>query len=96
MLPSSAFTLARADTFQFLSTFAALALATDPATPASLRRQPDRSHMPLITPQMWMMIIGQAIYQIIVALTLHFAGARIFNLFSEDLAQEIDFENELK
>lgn len=52
--------------------------------------------MPLITPQMWMMIIGQAIYQIIVALTLHFAGARIFGLYSTDIAQEIDFENELK
>ncbi|GAA5906237.1 hypothetical protein JCM6882_006083 [Rhodosporidiobolus microsporus] len=61
-----------------MDTFAALALATDPADPEVLERKPDRKTSPLISVQMWIMIIGQAIYQIIVALVLHFAGEAIF------------------
>jgi Ca2+-transporting ATPase len=45
---------------------------------------------------MWIMIIGQAIYQIVVALTLHFAGARIFNHHSTDNGVRIDQQNELE
>lgn len=78
------------------STFAALALATDPATPESLNRKPDRKTAPLINVQMWMMIIGQAVYQTIVALVLHFAGAQILGLQTTDLATSIDQSNELK
>ncbi|KAL8278631.1 hypothetical protein RQP46_008923 [Phenoliferia psychrophenolica] len=78
-----------------MDTFAALALATDPADPESLKRKPDRKTAPLITVQMWMMIVGQAIYQTIVALVLHFAGAKIFNFNSADPATRIDQENEL-
>ena len=42
-----------------------------------------------------MMIIGQAIYQTIVALVLHFAGSRIFNFNSTDTGTMIDQQNEL-
>lgn len=42
-----------------------------------------------------MMIVGQAIYQTIVALTLHFAGHRIFNFNSTDAGTKIDQDNEL-
>lgn len=78
------------------STFAALALATDPADRASLRRQPDRKAAPLITTQMWLMILSQAVYQTVVALVLHFAGAAIFNYNSTDPGTAIDNDNELK
>lgn len=45
---------------------------------------------------MWMMILGQAVYQIIVALTLHFAGHAIFGFDSTDEGTRIDQDNELK
>jgi Ca2+-transporting ATPase len=63
-----------------MDTFAALALATDPASPASLKRKPDRKHAPLISVDMWKMIVTQAIYQIVVCLVLHFRGAEILSL----------------
>lgn len=44
---------------------------------------------------MWMMIFGQAIFQIIVALSLHFGGRAIFGLYATDIAAIIDQENEL-
>ncbi|KAK4701418.1 P-type Ca2+ transporter type 2C, partial [Phenoliferia sp. Uapishka_3] len=78
-----------------MDTFAALALATDPADPESLNRKPDRKTAPLITVQMWMMIIFQAIYQTIVALVLHFAGNQIFGFHSTDAGTIIDQKNEL-
>jgi hypothetical protein len=44
-----------------MDTFAALALATDPATKASLDRKPDRKNAPLITVEMLKMILIQAV-----------------------------------
>ncbi|KAL1641563.1 plasma membrane calcium [Didymella pomorum] len=58
-----------------MDTFAALALATDPPTRSLLNRKPDLKSAPLITLRMWKMIVGQAIYQLIVTLFLYFAGA---------------------
>ena len=60
-----------------MDTFAALALATDPATRTSLDRKPDRKDAPLISVDMWKMIVTQALYQIVVCLVLHFAGLAI-------------------
>ncbi|GAA5987579.1 hypothetical protein JCM10908_002015 [Rhodotorula pacifica] len=79
-----------------MDTFAALALATDPADPESLQRKPDRKTAPLISVQMWIMILGQSVYQLTVALVLNFAGKSILNLNSTDPAVSIDQENELK
>ena len=45
---------------------------------------------------MWMMIIGQAIFQTIVALVLHFAGSKILGFTDTEPAAIIDHENELK
>jgi Ca2+-transporting ATPase len=53
-----------------MDTFAALALATDPPTPKLLHRMPEPRAAPLISPCMWKMIIGQAIYQIAVMSSL--------------------------
>ncbi|KAI9251295.1 PMCA-type calcium-translocating P-type ATPase [Helicostylum pulchrum] len=53
-----------------MDTFAALALATDPPTEELLDRAPEPRSSPLITFKMWKMIIGQAIFQIVVTLVL--------------------------
>ncbi|CBQ73871.1 related to putative calcium P-type ATPase NCA-2 [Sporisorium reilianum SRZ2] len=63
-----------------MDTLAALALATDPATPDLLDRKPDRRSAPLISTDMWKMIVGQSIYQFAVILVLNFAGKSILNL----------------
>lgn len=41
------------------------------------------------------MILGQALFQIVVALTLHFAGHQIFSFNSTDNGIRIDQDNEL-
>ncbi|EGD97840.1 cation-transporting ATPase [Trichophyton tonsurans CBS 112818] len=61
-----------------MDTFAALALATDAPTEKILDRKPSPKSAPLFTTTMWKMIIGQAIYQLVVTLVLYFAGAKIF------------------
>ncbi|ORX46293.1 PMCA-type calcium-translocating P-type ATPase [Hesseltinella vesiculosa] len=53
-----------------MDTFAALALATDPPTEELLHRAPEPRSAPLITFKMWKMIIGQAIFQVVVTLVL--------------------------
>jgi Ca2+-transporting ATPase len=53
-----------------MDTFAALALATDPPTEELLERTPESRSSPLITFKMWKMIIGQAIFQIVVTTVL--------------------------
>ncbi|KAI9032755.1 PMCA-type calcium-translocating P-type ATPase [Phycomyces nitens] len=53
-----------------MDTFAALALATDPPTPDLLERLPTSRSSHLIDRRMWKMIMGQAVYQIIVMLSL--------------------------
>ncbi|KPI43599.1 Calcium-transporting ATPase 2 [Cyphellophora attinorum] len=62
-----------------MDTLAALALATDAPTEKILDRPPAGKKTPLITMHMWKMIMGQALYQIVVSLVLYFAGAKILN-----------------
>ncbi|KAL9130609.1 MAG: hypothetical protein Q9217_001269 [Psora testacea] len=66
-----------------MDTFAALALATDPPTPNILNRPPQPKSAPLITLNMWKMIIGQSIFQLIVTLILNFGGKSIFSYQSK-------------
>ena len=63
-----------------MDTFAALALATDPARPVLLERLPDKRRASLITVEMIKMILVQAAYQIAVCLILHFVGLSILGL----------------
>lgn len=63
-----------------MDTFAALALATDPATEELLERKPDKKTAPLFTAEMYKMILMQSIYQIIVILVFHFRGIDILGL----------------
>jgi magnesium-transporting ATPase (P-type) len=74
---------------------AALALSTDPADPQNLRRDPDRPTVPLISPQMWLMMVIQAIFQVIVALVLYFAGASILGLSTTDPVVQLEIDEEI-
>ncbi|KAK8090669.1 calcium-translocating P-type ATPase [Apiospora phragmitis] len=62
-----------------MDTFAALALATDPPTEKILDRPPQPKSAPLITINMWKMIVGQAIFQLTATLILHYAGRQILD-----------------
>jgi len=62
-----------------MDTLAALALATEKPTQDMLLRPPEGKRAPLITHCMWKMIIGEAIFQIIVNFGLLFAGPYIFS-----------------
>ncbi len=66
-----------------MDTFAALALATDPPTPSILDRKPEPKSAPLITLNMWKMIIGQTIFQLVVTLVLNFAGTSLLSYYSD-------------
>lgn len=58
---------------------AALALASDPPTEEILDRKPAKRTAPLISVIMWKMIIGQAIFQLVVTFILYYAGPGILN-----------------
>ncbi|KAF2154889.1 calcium-translocating P-type ATPase [Myriangium duriaei CBS 260.36] len=62
-----------------MDTFAALALATDPPTRGLLNRKPSPKSAGLFTVTMWKMIIGQAIFQLVVTLILYFGGESILS-----------------
>lgn len=66
-----------------MDTMAALALATDPPTKTILDRKPDPKSAPLITLRMWKMIIGQAIYQLVITFMLYFGARKIFSYNQE-------------
>ncbi|GJC99206.1 calcium-transporting ATPase [Colletotrichum higginsianum] len=76
-----------------MDTFAALALATDPPTEKILDRLPQGKKAPLITINMWKMIIGQAIFQLTATLILHFAGNAIFGYDSHNEDQQLELDS---
>jgi Ca2+-transporting ATPase len=63
-----------------MDTFAALALATDPATESLLDRKPDHKTAPLFSVEMYKMILVQSVYQIIIILVFHFCGIEILGM----------------
>ncbi|KAI9437977.1 calcium-translocating P-type ATPase [Lactarius indigo] len=67
-----------------IGTFATLALTTDSTPPVLLDRNPDKMADPLFTVNMTKQILGQAVYQIIVTLFLHFLGSRILGFRHTD------------
>jgi Ca2+-transporting ATPase len=75
-----------------MDTFAALALATDPPTEKILDRLPQGKKAPLITNNMWKMIIGQAIYQMTVTLVLYFAGPEMLGYDRSNATQMLDLD----
>jgi len=71
-----------------MDTFAALALATDPASEALLNRKPDKKTDPLFTVDMLKQIVGQSVYQIVIILIFHYLGAQILGLHYDDSTQQ--------
>jgi magnesium-transporting ATPase (P-type) len=67
-----------------MDTFAALALATDPASKSLLDRKPDTHGTKLFTADMIKMILGQSIYQVIIILVFHFLGHGILGVDHSD------------
>lgn len=55
-----------------MDTLAALALATDPPQDSVLERKPERRNSSIISTTMWKMIIGQAIYQLVITFLIYF------------------------
>ena len=63
-----------------MDTLASLALATEAPTPDLLKRKPYGRKRSLISPQMWVFMLGHSLYQLTVLLVLVFAGADLFNI----------------
>ncbi|VUC34914.1 unnamed protein product [Clonostachys rosea] len=59
-----------------MDTLAALALATDPPMESILDRKPEPKHNFIITPTMWKMILGQAVYQLTITLLLYYGSPK--------------------
>jgi Ca2+-transporting ATPase len=74
-----------------MDTFAALALATDPASEKLLDRKPDKKTAPLFSVDMYKQILFQSTYQIIVILIFHFLGEQILSTKSELLVGTLVF-----
>ena len=75
-----------------MDTFAALALATDAPTEQILDRKPTPKHAALITTNMWKMITGQAIYQLVVTFVLYFAGSSILGYSKSDATLQTELD----
>ncbi|KAF5013453.1 hypothetical protein FDECE_529 [Fusarium decemcellulare] len=67
--------------------FASLGYATDHPSPDFLKRKPEPRNTPIVNITMWKMILGQAIYQLAVVFTVHYAG---WDLFNPDTEFEIE------
>jgi Ca2+-transporting ATPase len=72
-----------------MDTLAALALATEPPTQDLLYRKPISKYAHLINYRMAKMILGQAVFQIIINLIAIYLGPRIFHLGDTVYDQEV-------
>jgi Ca2+-transporting ATPase len=73
-----------------MDTFAALALATDPASEELLNRKPDRKSAPLFNVDMYKQIMGQSIYQVTIILVFHFIGERVLGFPTTSTSKEAE------
>ncbi|KAK7747553.1 plasma membrane calcium [Cytospora paraplurivora] len=55
-----------------MDTLAALALATDPPADSVLERKPENRNSSIVSTTMWKMIIGEAIYQLVITFLIYF------------------------
>lgn len=67
-----------------MDTLAALALATDPPQESILDRKPEPRNNFIITPTMWKMILGQAVYQLVITLVLYYGSPGVLPLPSSE------------
>ena len=68
-----------------MDTLAALALATNPPVDSVLDRKPERKGSSIITTTMWKMIIGQAIYQLLITFLIYFGSPGILPAYDPDV-----------
>ncbi|MCO5602780.1 hypothetical protein L7F22_056918 [Adiantum nelumboides] len=73
-----------------MDTLGALALATEPPTDELMQKPPVGRKEPLITYTMWRNLAVQAIYQVVVLLTLQFKGVNLLRLSGEEDADTIN------
>lgn len=59
-----------------MDTLAALALATDPPQDSVLDRKPEPKGSSIISPTMWKMILGQAVYQLAITFLLYYGSPK--------------------
>lgn len=69
--------------------FASLGLATDHPSPDFLKRKPEPRNAPIVSITMWKMILGQAIYQLLVIFLVHYIGWRVFNPGDENEVEKL-------
>jgi len=72
-------------------TLAALALATDPPTLELLNRKPEPKGSSLISFNMWKMIFGQSVVQVVVIFVLNFHGTKFFPGWDNDALKTVVF-----
>lgn len=60
-----------------MDTLAALALATDPPQDSVLNRKPERKGSSIISTTMWKMILGQAVWQLLITFLVYFGGVDV-------------------
>lgn len=72
-----------------MDTMAALALATDPPSDSILDRKSEPKSAPLITITMWKMIMGEAVFQLIVTFLLYYGTESILSYKSSSEIQQI-------
>ncbi|KAK3402263.1 putative calcium P-type ATPase NCA-2 [Sordaria brevicollis] len=68
-----------------MDTLAALALATDPPSDSVLDRKPERRGSGIISTTMWKMILGQAVYQLLITLLIYFGRQDILPNYDENV-----------
>ncbi|KAJ4393982.1 plasma membrane calcium [Gnomoniopsis smithogilvyi] len=77
-----------------MDTLAALALATDPPQDSVLDRRPERRNASMISTTMWKMIIGQAIYQLVITFLIYYGKEIVLpgpNNITDDQIQTLVF-----
>ncbi|KAL6886410.1 cation transporting ATPase [Trichoderma longibrachiatum] len=76
-----------------MDTLAALALATDPPQDSVLDRKPEPKGSSIISPTMWKMIIGQALYQLAITFLLYYGGTKVVGpIVGDDNLKHEDIE----
>ncbi|KAH8884711.1 calcium-translocating P-type ATPase [Thozetella sp. PMI_491] len=69
-----------------MDTLAALALATDPPQDSVLNRKPERKGSSIISTTMWKMILGQAVYQLLITFLLYFGSPGILPAYDDGVS----------
>ncbi|XP_062218344.1 calcium-transporting ATPase 5, plasma membrane-type-like [Phragmites australis] len=76
-----------------MDTLGALALATEPPTDELMKRSPVGWREPLVTNIMWRNVFIQAVFQVVVLLTLNFRGRNLLHLTQDTLDHSSKVKN---